>query len=557
MVILSHDLQGTDGASLRAAGYSYQFWTAAAPSAMSFREIGVLETRDGRLTRAYGGSASDLNGDGWLDLCLVNEVSADVRVFLNRADGTGLYEPLLEPAFPVGEGASPNEPSDFNHDGNVDLCVANTGEDSVSVLLGNGDGTFGPQQEIIVGGTPRGIAVLDADGDGDVDIVSTSDTASHLALLVNDGAGVFGEPVFFEAGGTRSEWALAASDMNDDGILDLVIGNRRGGGVSGEIVINLGNGDGTFTALPEAYLTIGRVWMLVTGDVNGDGSEDVALASINNGNAAVQGAAILLGNGDGTLQPAVEYPISALDPTSTDLGDLDGDGDLDWSVGASTFPGKWSVFENDGEGVFTLVEEIPAPSSASCTLMLDFDNDRDLDLALVDEIRDLVILMESFDPDDCNENGTSDGEDIAIGSSLDCNVDGQPDECELRGNDCNSDSVPDDCQLTDNDCNENGVPDDCDLASEESTDTNASGVPDECEIPTFLRADCDGDGGASVNVTDAVFLLGFNFLGTGAPPCLAACDANGDGEVLGPDHRRALHPELPLQRRTAPEASVP
>ncbi len=496
MVILSHDLQATDGSFLRQAGYSYQFWTRAAAAAMEFHRTDVLSTRTTTQTRTYGGFASDLNRDGWLDLSMVHEDSADVRVFLNTADGSGSFEPFLEPTTPVGAGASPNEPADFNHDGHVDACVANSAHDTVSILLGNGDGTFQPQQVVDVGGTPRGVAVLDADGDGDIDIVSTSDTESHLAYLENDGAGVFADPVFFEAGGTRREWALAASDMNDDGILDLVVGNRSGGGTSGEIVINLGNGDGTFTALPDVHLTIGRVWMLVCGDLNGDTHEDVALCNINNSNAAVGGAAILLGNGDGTLQTAVDYPISRFDPTSTDLGDLDGDGDLDWMVGASTAPGRWSIFTNDGNGVFTLFEEIPAARSASCTLMLDFDNDGDLDLGLVDEFSDTVTLMESREPLDCNTNEISDRTDIRDGTSQDCNL--------------------------------NEIPDECDIESDVSADLNENGVPDECEL-NFLRGECNDDG--EVDVSDAVCILDWRFGNLPEPSCVAATDTNGDADV--------------------------
>lgn len=496
MVILSHDLEATDGTFLRQAGYSYQFWTGAAAAEMEFHRTDVLSTRTAARTRTYGGLASDLNGDGWLDLSMVHEDSADLRIFLNTADGSGSFGPFLEPTTPVGAGASPNEPSDFDHDGNVDACVANSSADTVSVLLGNGDGTFQPQQTIAVGGTPRGVAVLDADGDGDIDIVSTSDTESHLAYLKNDGTGVFADPVFFEAGGTRREWALAASDMNDDGILDLVVGNRSGGGTSGEIVINLGNGDGTFTALPDVHLTIGRVWMLVCGDLNGDTNEDVALCSINNNSAAVGGGAILLGNGDGTLQDAVDYRISRLDPTSTDIGDLDGDGDLDWIVGASTPPGRWTVFTNDGNGVFAPFEEIPAMRSASCTLMLDFDNDGDLDLGLVDEFSDTVTLMENREPLDCNENQVSDRTDIQNGTSPDCNL--------------------------------NEVPDECDLESGVSLDLNENGVPDECD-PNFIRGECNEDG--EVDLSDAVCLLEWLFSGTPAPGCVAGTNANGDKDV--------------------------
>ena len=106
-------------------------------------------------------------------LTIVNEDTADLRVFLNKADGTGLFHDFLTPPSPVQDRASPSEPADFDRDGITDICVANLNTNTVSVLRGRGDGTFDPQQIIPVGLLPRGIVVLDVDGDGDIDIHST------------------------------------------------------------------------------------------------------------------------------------------------------------------------------------------------------------------------------------------------------------------------------------------------------------------------------------------------------------------------------------------------
>lgn len=382
MVILSHDVTAQDGSPVRTAGYSWQFWTNAAATDLQFEPLDTLEVRTtpGQGTRAYGGVATDFNNDGWLDVSIVNEDSADLRVFLNQADGSGSFAPFLQPTTPLNIQASPSEPSDFNRDGKADLAVANISTNSISVLLGNGNGTFA-SQEVTVGSQPRGVAVLDVDGDGDTDIVNTNAGGTgNMSVLLNNGAGLFGSPSFFESGGNR-EWGLAAADLNEDYLLDLAIGTQQG---TPSVIILTSNGDGTFTH-SHTQNSGGPVWMLNSADVNGDGHEDIAVANSSSNNGA-----ILLGDGQGRTSAPVTFPTDPF-TIATDLGDIDGDGDLDWVT--SSFSGDWFLFLNNGQGHFSLHDGFTSPQAASCALLLDFDNDGDLDLALIDEIADEVVLM--------------------------------------------------------------------------------------------------------------------------------------------------------------------
>ena len=387
-VNLGHSIMATDGSPLRSAGYAFQFTVATQtaapipPGPLPFSPIDTLLVRStpNDPTRAYGGLGSDFDRDGWLDLAIVNEISADLRVFVNRADGTGLYDPFLQPPTPIGNQASPNEPGDFNNDGFPDAATANVADGTVSILLGHGDGTFTPQQVVTVGAAPHGLAVLDADGDGDPDIATANTNGNNVSLLLNNGSGVFGPATSFDSGG-NGEYSLGAGDMDNDGIDDLVVGTQ----FDQKIHVLRGNGNGTFTQVWSGPAG-GSTWQLALGDVNRDGNLDVAT-----GNGGSANGAILKGNGNGTLGPpaVVNAPGSIV---ASDLGDLDGDGDLDWIL-SSYGAASWFVFRNNGAGVMTSAQSFNAPQAASCSVFLDFDNDHDLDLALVDEVADVVLLM--------------------------------------------------------------------------------------------------------------------------------------------------------------------
>jgi len=398
---LAHSIEGADSSSLRSAGFAFQFQTRAGVGSMQSSEIDVVSVRlEGETTRLYGGAITDLNRDGWIDYIAVNEISHDLRVLLNRADGSGLLGPVLTPPTAIGSEASPSTVGDFDNDGLMDIATGNSSSDTVSIALGSGDGHFRSVQNAEVGTRPHGVAALDMDGDGDLDLAVATEYGDKVTLLFNDGNGVFGGRVDIESGGT-GEYALAAGDMNGDGILDLVVGVYN----SNLIIVLKGNGDRTFSA-GGTVSGGGHLWKLVLGDVNNDGKLDVAAV-----NGDSQNASITLGNGDGTLQTASIYGFSGTMVGSA-LGDLNGDGYLDWVV-SSYGAGAWYVLENDHTGAFNQVDMIPAPSNASCASLYDFDNNGTLDMALADEVSDEIVLRKN------DGGGTVENADIAVTMSVD------------------------------------------------------------------------------------------------------------------------------------------
>ena len=381
---LDHFVQAQDLTFLRAGGWSWSFRVSAVPALRVFTEIDSMTVRTipSVSARVYGGGLADFDRDGWVDIAGVCEDSSDVRMFLNQATGSGLFDPFLPTTFPTGATPSPNDHADLNGDGFLDMVTANTGGSNVSVLLGNGNGTFGPKTDYTIGNGPHGIALLDVDGDGDLDVATANTGAGNVGLLRNNGAGVFGSLSTFDGGGV-GEYAIAAGDYNNDGMTDLVVGTSA----DNRATVLLSNGNGTFAMQPFASAG-GSPWMMQAGDLNNDGNLDISIANVTNGS-------VLFGNGLGGLG-APQVVGAGSNAVATDLGDLDGDGDLDWVLsyfGSSEF----RVFRNAGGGTYVFDQSFPADANGSCAGLVDIDGDRDIDMLLFDEIADTIRVLRNED----------------------------------------------------------------------------------------------------------------------------------------------------------------
>jgi hypothetical protein len=275
-----------------------------------------------------------------MDLIVGDLCGSEVAVLLGNGDGT--FQPAV--TYSTGaDGAYSVAVGDVNGDHVPDLVVAelyqNQGADSpgaVSVLLGNGDGTFQPAVVYSSGGYyAYSVAMGDLNGDGKLDLAVANagenlKGTGSVGVLLGNGDGTFQPPVVYDSGGYGAD-SVAIGDVNGDGTPDLVVANLyQSGGANSSAGVLLGNGDGTFQ--PAVTYDSGGSFgfSVAVGDLRGKGTLDVVVADEcegNNGGCPTQNAiGVLLGNGDGTFQSAVNYPSVGWGYDAVAIGDVNGDG---------------------------------------------------------------------------------------------------------------------------------------------------------------------------------------------------------------------------------------
>lgn len=324
---------------------------------------------------------ADFNGDGRLDMAVVNQGDSTVQILLGRADGT-FNDPAVCPigfncdrvVYEVGNFPSSVAVGDFNRDGNSDLVVTNALSNSISILLGNGDGTFQPPVSYSTGDFPWGVVIGDFNGDKKIDLAITNDQDSTVSILLGNGDGTFQAHVDYPTGGLP--YGIVTGDFNGDNLLDLAIANNRDNTVS----ILLGNGDGTFQPKKDYPVPAGS-FGLIAGDFNGDHKLDLATGS--------NGVSILIGNGDGTFQTAVNYPVGSAGCVAT--ADFNGDGKLD--LVASSFGNTIAVLLGNGDGTFRTGVRYGAGVGTYCVTTGDVNGDGAIDVAVANMFTNTISVL--------------------------------------------------------------------------------------------------------------------------------------------------------------------
>ena len=312
-------------------------------------------------------AVADFNGDGKPDLAVVSYGNSpnNVSIFLGKGDGS--FQPRKD--YGTGERSGPRDVAvgDFNGDGKPDLAVADSTTATVSILLGNGDGSFQPQVPYKVGKDPIAVAAADLNGDGKVDLAVSAEESGITAILLGNGDGTFQAPVDYVPAG----FTLIVADFNGDGVPDLAVCPVGGG-----ITILLGKGGGAFLPPPASYPVLSRPVFAAVGDFNGDGGADLAVVD-KDSNAV----SILLNNGAGGFRPKVDYAVLR-EPVCVAIADFNGDGKPDLVV-ANSGSNAVSILLGNGDGTFRpAVNFGTGVGSPESVVVADFNGDGKLDLAI-------------------------------------------------------------------------------------------------------------------------------------------------------------------------------
>ncbi|MBX7218649.1 MAG: FG-GAP-like repeat-containing protein [Blastocatellia bacterium] len=281
--------------------------------------------------------SGDWNKDGKPDLAISNNTAQSVTILLGNGNG-GF---AAAAGSPVTVGASPNQlaTADFNLDGNPDFVVLNSGPDNATILLGNGSGGFSASagSPVTLGSSPNDVVIGDFNRDGRPDFATSNFASDSVSILLGNGAGSFsaasGSPLTGFDGVNR----LAVGDFNRDGRADLAVASN----LATTLSILLGNGNGTFTQAAGSPVAIGSNFAsLNTDDANRDGNLDLLLMLGNNT------LDVLLGNGSGGFTQNVTTVAGSTNAKRAALADFDKDGKTDYALTIGDSSGRVIVLLN-------------------------------------------------------------------------------------------------------------------------------------------------------------------------------------------------------------------
>ena len=322
-------------------------------------------------------AAEDLDGDGSADFAVSSYSGSALAFLLN--DGSGGFK--VAPRFSNNADARSVVARDFNNDGKIDLAVTNPNGNSVSIHLGDGLGRFGAARVFSVGeppssnvsNNPRSLAAGDFNGDNKLDLVTANFTGGGVSILLGDGTGTFSAQKIVVAGGGAPQYVVTG-DFNLDSKVDVAL--TRSGNFS-NVTILFGNGNAGFTGQTDFATSLGGPQALTLGDLNADGKPDLVVGS-NPGGAF----SVLLHDGVGGFGAPTLYTLNTNAGWSSiaTIGDFTGDGKVDLVV-ANHMRDTLALLPGNGAGAFGAPTFISVGVGPSSLVTGDFNGDGLLDVA--------------------------------------------------------------------------------------------------------------------------------------------------------------------------------
>jgi cysteine-rich repeat protein len=328
-------------------------------------------------------AVGDFNNDGAQDLVAANNdfdnVIAQDTVSVLLGDGLGSFS--TQSIFLAGISPRSVAVGDFDRDGNQDLAVVNQASDDISILLGDGAGTFGAQTLFSVGPRPVFVVVDDFDRDGNPDLAVANEDSDTVGVSLGDGFGSFGAQATFSVG--NSPLCVASGDFDNDSNPDLVAVNSDVNGfvTQDTVSVLLGDGLGSFGA--QTTFAVGSLPLsVIVDDFNNDATQDLATANFNADNFLSM--SVLLGDGAGAFQSQRALSVGS-NLASLAAGDLNNDGEEDIATN------QVGVFLGDGAGSFG--SQFIVSQVSTFITMADFNNDGVLDLVTTDPNADSLRVI--------------------------------------------------------------------------------------------------------------------------------------------------------------------
>src|SRR6266404_3572480 len=336
---------------------------------------------------------ADLNLDGKLDIVVAN--AGDNTVTVLFGDGKGKF--VEAKGSPFAAGNSPNDicVADFNGDGKPDLAIANHEAKYLSVLLGDGQGGFkpAPGSPVTVLSNPHthGVAAGDFNGDGKLDLVTDSWAENKVTVVFGDGRGNFSSPGAQFAVGKRPYERVRVADVNGDGHPDVITTNLDGD----NITVLLGDGKGGFTQAPGSPFPGGKTpFGVAIADLNGDGKLDLAIANFSGHpeQAENDGVTILLGDGEGGFKIMAGPPFpTGHSPVRLAIGDVNGDGVPD--IVTVNLAGNDVTILLGGKGTFTRAATIAVGNKPYGVAIGDLNGDGKADIVVANSLDNNISVL--------------------------------------------------------------------------------------------------------------------------------------------------------------------